>query len=136
MKYVRNPAGSMPPYTKEALPDTDLKAIFAFLQSFPAPAQEENPGGDAKSGETTFTNYGCYECYGRQGQGSSKTSGLRLGPVTLSFSAFKGYVRHPAGSMPPYTAKVMSDSELANVYAFLKSRPTPQPASAIPLLNQ
>ena len=37
--------------------------------------------------------------------------------------------------MPPYTSKVVSDSELADIYAFLQSLPQPPAAKSIPLLN-
>lgn len=36
-KYVRQPAGQMPPYTVKSIPDKDLADIYAFLQSLPAP---------------------------------------------------------------------------------------------------
>jgi mono/diheme cytochrome c family protein len=45
------------------------------------------------------------------------------------------YVRKPTGGMPPYTAKVMSDQELADIYAFLQSRPHPPSAKNIPILK-
>jgi hypothetical protein len=45
------------------------------------------------------------------------------------------YVRRPAGQMPAFTAKVMSDRELIDVYAFLKTIPPPKPSKDIPLLN-
>jgi hypothetical protein len=37
--------------------------------------------------------------------------------------------------MPPYTAKVLNDKDLADIYAFLVSRKTPPPVKDIPLLN-
>ncbi len=37
--------------------------------------------------------------------------------------------------MPPYTAKVVSDQELADIYAYLQSRPHPSPAKAAALLK-
>jgi hypothetical protein len=37
--------------------------------------------------------------------------------------------------MPPYTAKVVSDAELADIRAFLNSVPLPLPVKSIPLLN-
>ena len=46
------------------------------------------------------------------------------------------YVRHPAGQMPPYTAKVATDAELADIRAYLVSVPAPVPVKSIPLLNQ
>jgi hypothetical protein len=45
------------------------------------------------------------------------------------------YVRKPTGEMPPYTAKVISDQELTDIYAFLQSRPKPQTAKAEQLLK-
>jgi ubiquinol-cytochrome c reductase cytochrome c subunit len=45
------------------------------------------------------------------------------------------YVRAPQGQMPPYTSKVLSDTELADIYAFLKSLPLPPDPKSIPVLN-
>ena len=36
-KYVRQPTGQMPPYTKNVVSDATLAAIYAFLESLPAP---------------------------------------------------------------------------------------------------
>ena len=38
--------------------------------------------------------------------------------------------------MPPYTSKVVSDQDLADLYAYLQSKPKAAPAKDIPLLNQ
>jgi cytochrome c1 len=38
--------------------------------------------------------------------------------------------------MPPYTEKTVSDQELADIYAYLKSLPEPPKAKDIPLLNE
>jgi hypothetical protein len=38
--------------------------------------------------------------------------------------------------MPPYSSKVLSDSQIDDIYAFLKSVPAPRPVKDIPLLNQ
>ena len=46
------------------------------------------------------------------------------------------YVRHPSGAMPPYTAKVASDQDLADIRAFLATMPDPPPLKSIPILNQ
>jgi hypothetical protein len=37
--------------------------------------------------------------------------------------------------MPPYTAKVLTDAELADIQAFLEALPVPPAAKTIPLLN-
>jgi mono/diheme cytochrome c family protein len=37
LKYVRQPTGEMPPYTKKVVPDQELADIYAYLQSIPQP---------------------------------------------------------------------------------------------------
>lgn len=92
------------------------------------------PAGNAANGKKLFVSYGCYQCHGYEAQGSSAT-GPRLGPRPLPFPAFSRYVRKPTNQMPPFTAKVMSDGELADVYAFLQSLPAPPPVESIQLLK-
>jgi mono/diheme cytochrome c family protein len=133
--YVRQPTGKMPPVPVATASDQDLADIFAFLKSVaPAQASGESLTGNAENGKRLFASYGCYECHGRQGAGAG--TGPRIGPPAISFAAVLRYVRAPTGQMPPYTAKVVSDQDLADIYAFLKSFPPPAPASSIPLLNQ
>jgi ubiquinol-cytochrome c reductase cytochrome c subunit len=92
------------------------------------------PSGNAENGKRLFNKNGCYECHGREGQGSSMT-GPRIAPNPLPFEVISSYVRKPTGEMPPYTAKVISDQELADIYAFLQSRPRPLAAKTNPLLK-
>jgi hypothetical protein len=37
--------------------------------------------------------------------------------------------------MAPYTAKILTDQELADIYAFLLTIPAPPAVNTIPLLN-
>jgi len=88
----------------------------------------------ADNGKNLFSKYGCYQCHGTQGQGT--TAGARLAPKPIALAALIAYVRKPAGQMPPYTAKVVSDAELGDIRAYLATIPEPKPAKDIPLLNQ
>lgn len=97
---------------------------------------EAAPAGNAEAGKKIFTKDGCYECHGREGQGAAQGAGPRIGPLQLSFDAFTKYVHQPTGQMPPYTTKVISDQELADIFAYLQSRPKATPSKNIPLLNQ
>jgi mono/diheme cytochrome c family protein len=90
--------------------------------------------GNAENGQQLYLKFGCYECHSLQGQGSM-ASGPRIGPDPIPFSALVSYLRHPAGEMAPYSNKVVSDQELADVYAFLESLPTPPDTKTIPLLH-
>jgi mono/diheme cytochrome c family protein len=90
--------------------------------------------GNADNGKKLFSKFGCYECHGYQGQGGG--AGAKLAPKPISAAALIAYVRHPSGSMPPYTNKVASDAELSDIRAYLASVPAPPPLKSIPLLNQ
>lgn len=134
--YARKPTGKMPPVPIATADDEQLGDIYAFLKSI-APASSsavESLKGNPENGEKLFSSYGCYECHGRQGAGAAIAP--RIGPPALSLVGVARYVRAPTGQMPPYTAKVVSDQDLADIYAYLKTFPPPQPANSIPLLNQ
>ena len=91
------------------------------------------PAGNAAKGRVLYEKIGCYQCHSEQGQGG--TQGPRLGPKPISFQVFLRYVRTPRGEMPPYTVKVMSDQDVADVYVFLQGLPPPLPLSSLPLLQ-
>ena len=90
------------------------------------------PAGDAEKGKMLFVKNGCYQCHNYEGHGGA--AGARIAPNPLPFRGFVSYVRAPRGDMPPYTAKVMSEQDLADVHAYLRSRPRPPAVSSIPLL--
>jgi len=100
--------------------------IFAFAQSAPA--------GDTARGKRVFEKDGCYECHGYAGEGGR--DGARIAQTTMPAPAFTRYVRRPSGAMPAFTQKVLSDQELADIYAYLKSLPAAKSAGEIPLLNR
>ena len=98
----------------------------------PAPPAPAVPAGRADVGKTLFMKVGCFQCHANEAQGGA--AGPRLGPRPMPYAAFVAYVRRPVGEMPPYTAKVMSDRDLADVYAFLQALPAPPAVSSVPLL--
>ena len=70
----------------------------------------------------------------REQEAQGGANGPRIGPNPIPFPRFLAYVRNPPADMPPYTAKVISDDDLASIYAFLQARPQPKPVSSILLL--
>src|SRR5438045_4027935 len=104
-----------------------LVATSAFASSaYVAQARDDA----AERGKQVYVRYGCYQCHGRVGQGSS--AGPRLGPAARSLAALTRYVRQPRGEMPPYTAKVVTDQELADIHAYLRSVPRPPAVASLP----
>jgi mono/diheme cytochrome c family protein len=90
----------------------------------------------AEKGKTAFVQRGCWQCHGLEGQGSVASSGKVIADTQLPLDAFMSFVRTSSGSMPPFSQEILSDSDLADIYAYLESRPKPKPAQDIPLLNQ
>jgi mono/diheme cytochrome c family protein len=103
-------------------------AIYAMAQT------SHLKDGDRVNGKRVFLRAGCYQCHGTVGQGGQ--AGARLAQTKLPLAAFTSYVRNPApGGMPPYREKVLSDQDLADIYAYIQSVPPPLPLSSIPLLK-
>ncbi len=73
-----------------------LLLIFAMLAGSQNPPAADVPRGDAQNGKTLFMKYGCYECHGREGQGSNAT-GPRLNQNPITYPRFVAYIRKPSG---------------------------------------
>jgi hypothetical protein len=101
-----------------------------------APAASITPTGNAANGKKLYERVGCWQCHGYAGQGGRAVpDAVPLAGTALPLAAFVRYVRQPAGAMPAYTVKVMSDQELADVYAHIKTLSGPRPPAQIPLLK-
>ena len=90
---------------------------------------------DAAKGKTAYIQNGCWQCHDFAGEAASTSGGTVLARTALPLDAFKTFVRATTGAMPPYRPAVLSDDDLADIYAYLQSLPVPKPVSDIPLLN-
>ncbi len=93
-------------------------AVVACGSSTPA----TKPGaaiGDVAKGKTLYNSKGCVACHGPNAEGGvgPKTAG-----TALSFEDFKKQVRTPRDTMLPFTPAQVSDDELRDIYAYLKSQ--------------
>jgi mono/diheme cytochrome c family protein len=120
-----------------------MKKIALALIVMTAPAiflapswAQEAPKGDAANGRKVYLADGCYQCHGRVGQG-----GLMTGPAPIlaqtkmPFAAFRRQLRNPINDMPPYPENLLSEKEVADIFAFLQSLPGRRPVKDIPILN-
>lgn len=90
----------------------------------------------AEHGKAVFIQKGCWQCHGTMGQGSIMTSGgKRLAPDPMPWETFSGFVRSTNREMPPFSGKILSDGDLEDIYAYLKSIPKPPDVGSLPLLN-
>ena len=109
-----------------------LPIAVAKAQTLGAASQATSPTGNAKNGRELYLKYSCYACHGYSGQNGP---GTRLVPARMTVPVFTGYVRNPR-QMPPYTAKVVPDAELADIWAYLQTLPRSPSPKDVPLLIQ
>jgi mono/diheme cytochrome c family protein len=88
----------------------------------------------AEKGKTAYTQHGCWQCHGTEGQGA--VTGPKLAPDPMPIETFTNFVRTSNRAMPPYPEAVLSNDELADIHAYLQTIPKPADYKGIPLLNQ
>src|SRR6266550_1750596 len=105
-------------------------SVFAFC----ATHAQDMPKGDAKAGLAEFRKFGCYSCHGIVGQGTLR-DGPRLNAAALGYPALLAQLRTPRYEMPAYTAVQLSDSGVADIYAYLSAIHKPPDAKSIKALQ-
>ena len=106
-----------------------VAGVFSVTAAF---AQADTPRGNATNGKKLFDTVGCFECHGWAGQGGGAGPKLIDPPV---FPAFIAQLRTPRQIMPPFTDKVLTNQQAADIYAYIVTFPKPQDAKNIPLLQ-
>jgi mono/diheme cytochrome c family protein len=96
-------------------------------------AQNAAPAGNAENGKKLWVKNNCYSCHGYDGHGGA---GVKLAPKPIAAQAFIAIVRRPPGSnMPTFSAKVIPDADLRDMWAYLNSIPAAPAVKDVPLLN-
>lgn len=132
--FVRKPTGAMPnEFPADLVSEDKLIDIYAFLEHPPGPppaadkpkaaADNPVPKADAENGKKLFATNGCDKCHTLDQQGSGQIANAITVPDSLPDMI--DYLRHPKGKMPAFTTTVISDHELADIYAYMKSRAKP-----------
>jgi mono/diheme cytochrome c family protein len=121
-------------FKRIALTAVAVTVICTGLTSF-ASAQDV-PQGDAANGKRIFLMDGCFTCHGRSGQGGAYNGPAPiLAHTALPFDGFKGQVRNPSNDMPAYSDAVLSDKDIADIYAFVQSLQGAGSSKDHPILN-
>jgi mono/diheme cytochrome c family protein len=87
-----------------------------------------------EKGKAAYTQHGCWQCHGTEGQGA--VTGPKLAPDPMPIETFTQFVRTSNRAMPPYPEAVLSNDALADIHAYLQTIPKPADYKSIPLLNQ
>ena len=110
-------------------------AALACALAFPAAAQDA-PKGDVANGKRVYLATGCYMCHGRVGQGGAYNGPAPvLAKTEMPYDGFKGQLREPSQDMPAYSDAVMSDQQIADIYAFVQSLAGRRNPKDIAILN-
>ena len=112
-----------------------IGAAACAVASVVAIAQDA-PHGDAGNGKRIYLAVGCFTCHGRSGQGGALNGPAPiLASTALPFDGFKGQIRDPSNDMPAYSDAVLSDKDIADIFAFVESLPGPRSPKDISILN-
>src|SRR6202451_4152058 len=88
--------------------------------AFAAAQAQDAPAGDAANGKRIYLADGCFTCHGRSGQGGAYNGPAPiLAHTALPFDGFAGQVRNPVNDMPSFSNAVLSDKDMADIYAFV-----------------
>lgn len=111
-----------------------LIRLIASVAALLAMSQIAAHAASAEKGRAAFVKHGCWQCHGFVGQGGP--AGPKIAPNPLPFKTLSAFVRLTDGRMPPFQETVLSNADLADIYAYLQSIPKSADYKSIPLLNQ
>jgi len=117
---------------RKSFPPSVAVVLACLFIAPPAAFAQGAPKGDTANGKKLYETVGCFECHGYAGQGGG------AGPKLISpppWEAFMLQVRTPRQVMPPFTAKVLSEQQAADIYAYIVTFPKPADPKTIPLLQ-
>lgn len=121
IQQVYYPEDEMPAFPSTVVSQSDLAAIYAYLQSLPptdSRPQIVTNQPDVATGEALYFYFGCFGCHGYQGQGGF---GPRIARTKLSFEEVRTQVRNPRQRMPAFGPERISNEELIYIFAFLQN---------------
>jgi mono/diheme cytochrome c family protein len=97
---------------------------------------QEAPRGDSANGKRLYLANYCYTCHGRVGQGGAYNGPApALAKTAMPYEGLVGQTRNPSNDMPGYSAQVLPDQALADIYAYLQSLPGPSDPKGVALLK-
>src|SRR5947207_9170188 len=89
--------------------------------------------GNAAKGKDLYNAYTCCCCHGDSGQNGP---GAKLVPMKMAQVAFTAYIRSPRTTqMPSFSTKVLTDAQLGDIWAYVKTLPDSPAAKDIKLIQ-
>lgn len=97
--------------------------LFALAMWLPvtAAASENSKAGTAQRGAAKYHDYGCVLCHGSVGQ-SSAFGNAALDPQ-IPIEGLRYKLRNKSGMMPVFSEKILTEQDVQDIHAFLKTFP-------------
>ena len=110
-----------------------LVLLLGMATSLAVSAQASN-AASVERGKMLYEKNMCVACHGTAGNGGERTSGPRIAPNVWPMEAFKTQMRNPRQNMPRYGEQFLSDSDMADIHAWLSTIKAGPKVKDIPLL--
>jgi len=111
--------GTPAPPTEVPLPPT----VTPLPPTTPPEAEAGGVTADVQHGQELFNNLGCMACHGAQGEGGI---GPTIAQTGLSLERVVRQYRAPYRNMPRFGPDQVSEADIADIYAYLHTLPTPE----------
>ncbi len=97
---------------------------------------QDTASGDVANGQRAYLRSGCMYCHGRAGQGGAMNGRAPpLAKTAMPFEGFRLVVRESLRDMPAFTAAVLPDKDLADIYGFVQTLSGRRDVKDIAILN-
>ena len=113
-----------------------MKLLLGLLIAASSAASAQTPQGSVERGKKLYHDKWCHTCHGTVGQGGERGAGPKIAPSPFPYEAFATQTRRPRANMPRYPVEVLSDQEMADIYAYVASIKPGPAAKDIPLLRE
>jgi mono/diheme cytochrome c family protein len=77
--------------------------------------------GDPSQGAALWQTLECRQCHGDNAEGTERSMSVILAGTHISFEAFVDAVRRGPADMHPFSEAQITDQQLADLYAWLRS---------------
>jgi mono/diheme cytochrome c family protein len=120
----------------KVLKEIAVATVAMVALSAMAAQAQDGARGDVANGQRLYLADGCFTCHGRSGQGGAyNTPAPILAHTAMPFDGFRGQIRNPINDMPAFPTAILSDKDIADIYAFVESLPGPRAPKDFPILN-
>jgi len=111
-----------------------LAVALAAILCVGAALAQDAPKGSAERGKKLFVDLNCYSYHGTHAQGGGRNAEPPI-PLGYPFAGFLQQMRKPRLDMPAYEEKLVSQQEVADLFAYFSSIKAAPAAKDIPQLK-